>query len=335
VEVTTSVGKTTPGQPTGTVRIAALRDDALVEDVPLGELGELVRARDARVWIDLSNPSAEEMAAVAQELGIHPLIVEDITESNERAKVEHVGDVIHLVLFALARDGEIRADELDFVLGRGFLVSVHPGSWDPRSAHQLRAGLEPALKRGPDFLLWALVDAVVDGYFPIFDRLADEIDELQDRVLERPDPETLQRVFGMKRELIKIRHVVAPSREIFNQLTSREYELIAESQVLYFRDIYDHLIRLTDDFDSFRELVSATVEVYLSTINNNLSSIMKRLTGVTVVLAGIGAVGGLFGMSQATPALAGHEGFGFWAITIGSFAVAGMVVAVLHRIDWI
>jgi magnesium transporter len=129
--------------------------------------------------------------------------------------------------------------------------------------------------------------------------------------------------------------VIAPTREIFGRLTGREFEMIGDAQVFYFRDVYDHLIRLTDEFDSFRELVAGALDVYLSTINNNLSAIMKRLTGVTVILAGIGAVAGLFGMSEATPAFLGQEGFGFYAITIGSIVAGGVAVAFLRRIDWI
>jgi magnesium transporter len=165
--------------------------------------------------------------------------------------------------------------------------------------------------------------------------LADEIDGLEDRILERPDREALQKVLEMKRELIKIRHVVAPGREVFNQLTSREYEVIGEPQVLYFRDIYDHLVRLTDDFDSFRELTAATIELYLSTVNNNLTVIMKRLTGATVVLAGIAAVAGVFGMSEASSALAGREGTGFWLVTLIIVVLAAVVLAVLRRIGWV
>jgi magnesium transporter len=319
----------------GTVAIVAALDGKIHESDSIDAIAQFLGDERARVWIDLVEPSRSQVATVCKALGLHPLIAEDIGESNERAKVEHIGEVIHLVLFALSRDTLFRVDELDFVLGDRYLLSVHPSSWDPRAAHQLKIGLGSVIARGSDYLLWALVDAVVDGYFPIFDQLADEIDDLQDRVLEKPDRDALEQVFRLKRELIRVRHVLAPSREIFNQLTSREYTQIAEPQILYFRDIYDHLIRLTDDFDSYRELVSATVEVYLSMINNNLSAIMKRLTGVTVVLAGIGAVGGIFGMSQATPALAGQEGSGFWAITVGTIVVAAIAIPILRRIGWI
>lgn len=307
----------------------------MTESSDVDEISNLLSARGSRTWIDLTAPAPALVQATARELGLHPLVAEDIIESNERAKVQLVGDVIHVVTFVLQRPGEVESHEVDFVLGRGFLLSVHPAGWDPTTTHQLRMGLGPLLERGPDFLLWALVDAIVDGYFPVFDELGDEIDDVQDAVIALPVPETLQHVFRLKRELIRIRHVLAPSREVFAQLTSREFGLIAEPNVFYFRDVYDHLIRLNDELDSFRELVAGSLEIYLSTINNNLSAIMKRLTGVTVILAGIGAIAGLFGMSEAATAIAGLEGVGFYVITLGTIAVALAAVLLLRRINWL
>ena len=289
----------------------------------------------SRHWVDLTDPSPELTTAVARELGLHPLVAEDIEERNQRPKLELTGDHVHLVAFAIAYDHEVRTEEIDFVLGRTFLLTVHTRAWDPWAAPHLREGAGPLLERGPDFLLWALLDALVDGYFPVFDRLEDEIDDLEDRIVDEPGRETLERLFRLKRSLVEIRHVMAPQRELFNQLTNRTLPLIAPDNVIYFRDVYDHAVHLAEEYDSYRELVSGALDVYLSTVNNNLSLIMKRLTGVTVVLAGIGAIGGLFGMSQATPALAGQEGFGFWAITIGAVVVAGLAVAFLRRIHWI
>ena len=122
---------------------------------------------------------------------------------------------------------------------------------------------------------------------------------------------------------------------MFNVLSSREEVPVSAENRLYFRDAYDHLIRLTDELDTYRELASAALEAYLSTVNNNLSLIMKRLTGVTVVVAGIGAVAGIFGMSEAQFAFRGDEGLGFWAVTLGSVILAAIAVAVLRKVDWI
>ena len=317
------------------IRIRCWRNGSIEESTDVDHLGKLVAAEGSATWIDLTNPSPELLQAVARRLGLHPLIAEDIVQRNERAKVRLIDDVIHVVGFVLERGREITTTEIDFVLGKDFLLTVHPPSWDPMATHQLRAGLEPILSKGPDLLLWAFVDSIVDGYFPVFDQLGDEIDNLEDAALARTVPATLRQIFRMKRELLRIRHVLAPSREVFAQLTSREFGLISEPSVFYFRDVYDHMIRLNDELDSFRELVAGALEVYLSSINNNLSAIMKRLTGVTVILAGIGAIGGLFGMSEAATALSGSEGAGFYLILIGTIALAIISVFVLRRIDWI
>jgi magnesium transporter len=300
-------------------------------------LGSLVRERGSRTWVDLTDPTPRLVQVAAAELGLHPLVAEDIIESNERAKVQVVGDVIHLVAFVLVRDAgaEVEAHEVDFVLGRGFLLSAHRSTWDASTAHQLKLGAGPLLDKGADHVLWALVDAIVDGYFPVFDRLGDEIDTIQDAAVERPVPATLEQLFRLKRELIRIRHVLAPSREVFAQLTSREFDQIGEQTVFYFRDVYDHLIRLNDELDSFRELTAGSLEIYLSTINNNLSTIMKRLTGVTVILAGVGAIGGLFGMSEAASAFSGTEGQGFYVVLTVT-ALASLIAAwFLRRINWL
>ena len=317
------------------IRIRSWRDGSITESTNVDELGRLVAAKGSRTWIDLADPRPELVGAVARRLGLHQLIAEDIVARNERAKVQLIGDVIHVVTFVVERGTDVVAHEVDFVLGRTFLLTVHSARWDPTAAHQLKMGLGPVLEHGPDYLLWALVDSIVDGYFPVFDRLGDEIDQVQDDTIARPTPETLEHVFRLKRELIRLRHVLAPSREVFAQLTSREFGLIADQNVFYFRDVYDHLIRLNDELDSFRELVADALEIYLSTINNNLSTIMKRLTGVTVILAGIGAIAGLFGMSEAATAIAGVEGAGFYMVT--GVTVLGALVAVLllRRIDWL
>ena len=317
------------------IHIRSWHDGAIEESTHVDDLAQLVSAKDSATWIDLTEPSSELLHAVARRLGLHPLIAEDIVERNERAKVRLVADVIHIVLFELERTDGMAIQEIDFVLGKDFLMSVHPAGWDPLAAHQVKMGVEPLLSKGPDLLLWALIDSIVDGYFPVFDALGDEIDEVEDLSISQTVPSTLQHIFRLKRELLQIRHYVAPSREVVAQLTSREFDLISEPHVFYFRDVYDHLIRLNDELDSFRELVAGALEVYLSSINNNLSTIMKRLTGVTVILAGIGAVAGVFGMSEAATALTGGEGSGFYLISAATLVAAIVAVFVLRRIDWI
>ena len=141
-------------------------------------------------------------------------------------------------------------------------------------------------------------------------------------MVQKATPDVLEQVFELKRELIEVRRAVSPVREVFNQLTNRDEALIDPEELVYFRDIYDHVIRLTDELDNYRELTASTLDVYLTQVNNSLSVIMKRLTGVTVILAGIGAVAGIFGMSEAGTALGGGEAGGFWMVTAIVIALA-------------
>ena len=184
-------------------------------------------------------------------------------------------------------------------------------------------------------MLWALRDAIVDGYSRWFDaprtrstrsRTGDRATRSGDAPAGLPAPPGAHPDGG---------HIVAPSREVFAQLTSREFRLIGPESVFFFRDVYDHLIRLNEELDLLRELVAGSLEIYLSTINNNLSRIMKRLTGVTVLIAGIGAVGGIFGMSEAAGALAGAAGPGFYIVVAATLIATVVGVLVLRRIDWL
>jgi magnesium transporter len=322
----------------GTVRVIALDGEtahSLEGVVALARLPELLSRPEASIWVDLIAPTPTQAKQVGDALGLHPLIVEDVLEGNQRAKIETTDGVVHIVLFHLTYGDNVVASEIDFVLGLGFLLTVHDGYWDPRTAHHLIGGPTQILKRGPDHLLWAITDDLVDGYFPFADRIGDAIDDVQDQVVRKATPDTVERLFKLKRELIQVRRAISPVREVFNQLTNRDEQLIDEDELVYFRDIYDHVIRLTDELDNYRELASATLDVYLTQVNNNLSVIMKRLTGVTVVLAGIAAVGGLFGMSEATAVVGGGDGLGFWAVTAFILGGAAVTAVVLRRIGWI
>ena len=320
----------------GAIRIIACRDGKKSESTDLGDVKRLLADPATHLWIDLAEPDEEQVKAAAEVLGLHPLIAEDIAERNQRSKVETFDEIVHVVLFALHYDGrEAAVSEVDFVLGDRFMLTSHDGTLGSKTTAALRFGVEHALTKGPDYLFYAIADTIVDGYFPVLDEIGDDIDGLQDKVMESATGDTLQRLFALKRELSNLRRATSPAREIFNQLTNREIGAIDHAHIVYFRDVYDHLIRVTDELDNYRDLVSGTLDIYVSIVNNDLSRIMKRLTGVTVILAGIGAVAGIFGMSEAGAAFQGAEAGGFWLVTAFVVLLALAAAAFLRRIDWI
>lgn len=315
--------------------VARGADDNVRKLNSVAQVRDALATPDQRVWIDLVSPKHEELAELSKVLGLHPLVVEDILESNQRAKVEVYPDALHLVMFGLTYEGEIVAHEIDIVLGERYLLTSHDDDIDPRAAPFTKREEGFHLAGGPDYVLWAISDWIVDGYFPVFDRLGDEIDDLEADVMRKPNSWIVERLFQVRRDLLLIRHAVNPQREVFNQLTNRDSKLIKPERIVYFRDIYDHLIRLTDEMDSYRELVSTTLDVYLSQVNNNLSEIMKRLTGVTVVLATIAAISGIFGMSEAGSAFQFQEASGFWIVTMAAVLLALVIYLYFRRRNWI
>lgn len=289
-----------------------------------------------RLWVDLEDASEETLARIGGALGIHELVLEDMAHRGQRAKVEHTDGTMHLVVYALTYASGVHAHEVDIVVSARFLVSSHPPGWRPAETIDLaRRGIGHYLSEGTDFLLYAIIDPIVDGYFPLMDHLSDEIDSLEDQVVAQPSKPVLERLFRIRRELLRVRHTVSPEREILNQLTNRENPLIDPARILYFRDVYDHLIRVTDELDTHRELVSGALEAYLSTVNNGLSDVMKRLTAVTAVLAGVGAAAGIFGMSEAGSALMFRQEPGFWLVASLVALVGVSVFLYFRHIDWI
>jgi len=290
----------------------------------------------SRIWLDVEDASEEMLGHLAQTLELHHLVAEDIIERNQRAKLVIWEEGLHLVLFAMRFDDEVSIAEVDIVLGRRFLLTSHPPTWRPIERLDLGArSVGHLLEQGTDMLLYAVIDPIVDGYFPVIDRISDEIEGLEDDVARRSDGSIVDRLFRVRRSLLEVRHAVSPEREILNQLSNRDIPFIDASRRLYFRDVYDHTIRITDELDTHRELAGAVLESYLSSINNSLSDVMKRLTAVTAVLAGVGAAAGIFGMSEAASALALPGPVGFWLVAGVVAAIGIAVFAYFRRIDWI
>jgi magnesium transporter len=268
--------------------------------------------------------------------GLHHLVAEDIIERNQRAKIVHWDDSLHLVMFALHHDGDLTSSEVDVVLGPRFLITSHPPEWSPMAALDGNGrSVAALLAQGTDLLLYALVDELVDGCFPVIDLISDQIDELEVDVVSGKGSAVVERLFRVRRSLLEVRHLVSPEREILNQLSNRESPLISESHRLYFRDVYDLTVRITDELDTHRELASGVLDAYLSSINNSLSEVMKRLTAITAVLAGVGAAAGLFGMSEAAAALGLPGNLGFWVVAGIVLAIGMAVYLYFRRIDWI
>ena len=296
-------------------------------------LAAALRDADATFWLDMLKPTDEEYALLDEVFGFHPLAIEDTLNYMQRPKIEsynHVGDACTQGYFYMVFHGpdletfkqNLRTKELDLFVSEHYLVTVHEEVMTSVEAVVTRAEADPgrALDRGTDVLLHNIIDHLVDHYQPILDYLQEALDDLEDRALGDPGPEVLAAIAVKKRELLNLRRIVGPQREVVAQLTRGEVPFIREGTRVYLRDVQDHLIRTVEMVELYRDLGAR--DIYLSTISNHLNQIMKILTIITVIALPMTLVTSFFGMNF-------HD-IPWWDRTLGSptgfFVAMGMVL---------
>ena len=271
-----------------------------LEIVGQDAVADILPRTDANLWFHFDAPTEEEIRFLQENFKIHHLTIEDVVNQNQRPKIEPFDDYVYIAIHPLmhSKQWQIEPSELDLLLGRHWIVSVHygplPGLIEDSHIHERLAN---ALDRGADFLLYTLVDLIVDSYFPILDEIEDEIDSLEDRLLARAQPADMNRLLAFKRSLVHVRRAVGPQREVLNQLTRHEFPFIRPENLVYFRDVYDHLLRITEELDSLRDILSSALEVHLASTSNQLNMTMKRLTAWGTIFVVITAIAGIYGMN--------------------------------------
>jgi magnesium transporter len=253
-------------------------------------------------WVDLRAQDAEHLELLRSRFEFHPLAIEDCAHYDQRPKVEEYRDHLFLVTQGFVCPGEtvreLVFEELHAFLGERYLVTVHLTEIHALEQVWKRLGDEPRLfARGVDFAYYLVVDGIVDENFPILDRVADELDELEDSILAGSKPEDLQRIFELKRHLVTMRKVLSPQRDVMGLLAKRGDERIGERTQVYLRDVHDHLLRINESIDANRDLLANTLEAYLSTVNQRTNEIMKYLTVMSAVFLPLSFVVGFFGQN--------------------------------------
>jgi magnesium transporter len=253
-------------------------------------------------WIDLRAQDEASLKLLADRFGFHPLTIEDCLHVDQRPKLEEYGDYLFVVIHGFScpsgKPDQMMAHELHAFLGANYLVTVHEDPIEPLEKVWQRAAGEPVLgRRGPDFLLYLVADAVVDANFPILDVVADALEEIEDAVLERARRADLQRIFSLKRTLVEMRKVLSPQRDVFSLLSKRGDPRVSEKTSLYFRDIYDHLYRIAESIEAARDLLGNALDAYLSMSANRTNEIMKRLTLLSAVFLPLTFITGFFGQN--------------------------------------
>ncbi|HEX5802495.1 MAG TPA: magnesium/cobalt transporter CorA [Azospira sp.] len=276
----------------------------------------------------------ELMAAIGRRFALHPLTMEDILNTDQRPKVDVYDDYLFVVgqIYDVARErGDLSIDQISMVVGHSFVLTFQErrsGTFEPIRA-RLRAEKNPLRRVGADYLAYTLLDAIVDAYFSVIERVGDKCEALEDEILGRPSRHVLQRVHQLKRDLSQLRRSIWPMREVIGALQRNQSHFFSEETRLYLRDVYDHAVHLLEELDDLRELLTGLLDIYLSNASNRVNLEVRTLTLLTTVFMPAALVAGIFGMNfRSMPWLDSPDGF--WS----ALALMGVVALALFAVFW-
>jgi magnesium transporter len=291
-------------------------------------------------WINIDGlHEVGVIESLGKHFGLHPLILEDIVHTGQRPKMEDFEEYLFTVLNMLRYDQEddqVKAEQVSLVVGPNYVLSFQerPGDVFDGVRERLRKGKGRIRKAGSDYLAYALLDAVVDEYFLILETIGEKIEVVEEELLTNSTRETLQNIHDMKREMIFFRKQVWPLRELVNGLSKGESSLICESTGIYLRDVYDHTIQIIDTIESFRDMLSGMLDIYLSTISNKMNEVMKVLTIMATIFIPLTFLAGIYGMNfKYMPELEWRWGyFMVWGVMV---VIGVSLVGYFKRKKWL
>jgi magnesium transporter len=307
-------------------------------DFPVADISDHLAEKGCTIWADFVSPGASDLAAIEEELSLHPLAIEDAVHDHQRPKIDRYDTHLFLASYSTEFDemtGELSRSEVKAFITPHGLVTVHEPDFDI-SQVTARWDADPDLaKNGVAYLVWGLLDVIVDGHFETVQQLDSGVESLEDALFDdRPrDKEVQKRSFEIRKSLVEARRVILPMREVLNTLLRRDLEGFDDAMAPYFQDVYDHVLRATDSTDSLRDLVSTILDTNLSIQSNRMNLVMKKVTSWAAIIAVPTAITGFFGQNLA------FAGFGtVWGawLSVGLIVVASIALYISFRSrDWI
>ncbi len=291
-------------------------------------------------WINVDGLHQVDLVEkIGKQFQLHPLILEDILHTGQRPKMDDFDDYIFVVLKMLdydEKEEQVKAEQVSLVLGPHFLISFQEIKGDVFSTvrERIRKGKGRIRKMGSDYLAYALIDAIVDRYFIILEIFGEKIESLEDELISDPKPRTLENIHDIKREMIFLRKHVWPLRELIGGMARGETSLIGETTAVYLRDVYDHTIQVIDTIESYRDVLSGMLDLYLSTISNKMNEVMKVLTIIATIFIPLTFIAGVYGMNfKFMPELEWH-----WAYPVAMLLMLAIAISMLfffRRRKWL
>jgi len=324
------------------VRISLIEyDEAQFQEKEAATIEECFPFKDKSsvTWINIDGiHQVDILEKIGAHFGIHPLVLEDIMNPEQRPKIEDFENYIYVIakmIYFDDRKNDIEAGQLSIILGPNFIISFQEKKGDIFNPvrDRIRKARGRIRKMKPDYLAYALLDTIVDHYFIVLEKLGGKIADMEEELVAKPTPETLQSIYTLKRELIFLRKSIWPLREVVNVLERGEPSLIHKSTVIYLRDIYDHTIQVIDTVETFRDMVSGVLDIYLSSVSNRMNEVMKVLTIIATIFIPLTFLVGVYGMNfKHMPEL--ELPWGYPGLLVLMIAVALAMVANFRKKKW-
>ena len=273
------------------------------KDLPTEKFPELIQNQQSVLWVDFISEPPEICEPILEEFGFHPLAIDDALQETHVPRLDDWNAYLYIVFNYInmqpnGNTWETEIDELDVFLGKNYIVTHHD---HPISAVDESWVVcerdERNVQEGADHILYRIADNLMANYMPLVEKIDEAIDQIEDQIFERSSPHTLERLLAIKRALVAMRRIIIPQREVLNKLARDDYPVIDQKDQVFFRDIYDHLVRLHDLNESLRDLVGSVLDTYLSVVNNRMNEVMKTLTVITTIFMPLTFVTGFFGMN--------------------------------------
>jgi len=325
------------------LRTIIWQDSKLNVDFPPGKLQDVLNDPQALVWLDIEGDSSSSGSMLHKVFKLQHITIHTMSEEHERAKFVESDDYSYMVVHGLEYDTaneEAGTPKLDIIFSKNFIITAHR-----ESLPWLNSLLETAMKKDPEehimsrgmaFLLHAILDALVDSYFPVLDDIDDQIDDLEDVTVTDTSNEVQVRIFRIKRALAHMRRTISPQVEVANSLVARTGKLIPAESEPYFVDTHDHLVRAFEILDSDRDLMSGLLDVYLTTVSNRLNEVVKQLTIIATIFLPITFITGVFGMNFGhLPQVEYDRGYLFWLALLGMAVITLIQIWYFRRRRWI
>jgi magnesium transporter len=316
-------------------------DGGCYREVPDATPDAVAAARDrsTTLWVNVDGlVETSIIESLGSLFSLHPLTQEDILNTEQRPKLEEFDDYLYLVIKMLSsgEEGEICAEQVSIILKDGVVLSFQesPGDVFASVRGRLKGSKGRIRMAGPDYLLYALIDAVVDGYFVVFDQIGERIEDLEDEVIGNPDPATLERIYALRRDLVYLRKSIWPLREVVVSLGRDGTGFVTEPTLIYFKDVHDHIIQVADTLETYRDMAAGMLDIYLSSVSNRMNEVMKVLTIIATIFIPLTFLAGLYGMNFAHMPELSWE-LGYPGVLLLMLAVALVEVLYFRRRGWL